>query len=153
MSQERQLTIRRVLEGWDLVRDGGIGLLAEAIDDKLDSARPEPTGDDLERVARALHAFEDSENPYDGDYYEKKARAALAALPPSGALGLARELESEVAEPTDEELLEREREAAICGFKTASADGKDADEAARYAMTCGRRFLFHHGCAFERGSR
>lgn len=31
----RQLKIRRVLERWDLVRDGGIGQLAEAIDEEL----------------------------------------------------------------------------------------------------------------------
>ncbi len=34
-----QLTIRRVLERWDLVRDGGIGQLAEAIQEALRALR------------------------------------------------------------------------------------------------------------------
>lgn len=36
MVADRQLTIRRVLERWDLTRDGGIGQLAEAIDEAIE---------------------------------------------------------------------------------------------------------------------
>ena len=110
-----------IVEGWYCARlSRGPGhRTPEQLLSKLDSARPEPTGDEVERVARAMYeqhvaeclegeeTREGERHPlltgywmagWDNEYarichmWRRRARAAIAAIPPSGALGLAREL-------------------------------------------------------------
>jgi hypothetical protein len=78
------LPIRRVLERWDLVRDGGIGQLAEAIAEEL--AKQELTFEEVETVAKALAAssvpttawlnLRDAEQ----SYFRQQAIAAINAM-------------------------------------------------------------------------
>lgn len=94
MTADRQLTIRRVLERWDLTRDGGIGQLAEAIDEAIEVPL-EPAQVDAALVGRVSDAvtsamgdaFGASEMAGDSDAShisgaasKRVASAAMAAL-------------------------------------------------------------------------
>ena len=69
----------------------------------LASARPEPTGDELTKALRRFEPVRCRQNPCAACDANEAAmatiRAAIAALPPSGALGLAREIEGLLAGP------------------------------------------------------